>query len=91
MTKADDTENKYLGRTNDIWVGEVVNQRCRCGGYFNDWHSHASNCKEVGGNVDYNGNFYLARRIAHEGYPASEANYGSIFEYVEDLEERLGI
>lgn len=26
---------------------------CACGGYMNDWHSHASDCPEVGGNYDY--------------------------------------
>jgi len=27
---------------------------CACGGYMNDWHSHASDCVELGGDKDYN-------------------------------------
>lgn len=29
----------------------------------------------------------LSRRIAHPGYPYSEARYGSLEEYVKELEE----
>ena len=27
--------------------------KCPCGGYYQDWHSHASDCIALGGNVDY--------------------------------------
>ncbi len=27
--------------------------KCPCGGYYQDWHSHASDCIELGGDVDY--------------------------------------
>ena len=27
--------------------------KCPCGGYYQDWHSHASDCIALGGDVDY--------------------------------------
>ena len=43
----------------DIFIKEPKRKRgkCPCGGYFQDWHSHASDCKELGGDVDYSKKF----------------------------------
>ena len=27
--------------------------KCPCGGYYQDWQSHGSDCIALGGNVDY--------------------------------------
>lgn len=38
------------------FISPTVNKKrgkCPCGGYYQDWHSHASDCIELGGDVDY--------------------------------------
>jgi len=45
----------------------MSSNKCACGGYFNDWHSHASDCVEINskGGKDYNdfSNVKIARDI----------------------------
>jgi len=31
----------------------LLNANCPCGGHFNDYHSHASDCVFIGGRVEY--------------------------------------
>jgi len=30
-----------------VWPEEIGKGKCPCGGYFSDWHSHASDCIEI--------------------------------------------
>lgn len=47
----------------------------------------AKTCKKSA--VDKFNKFKLQRRIAHEGYPLSEARFNNILEYILYLEEKV--